>query len=286
MAYTTLATTEDLFEHLSDPSWTVVDCRFSLAEPELGRREYEEAHIPGALYAHLDEDLSGPIVPGRTGRHPLPTPEQIARRFGSWGIGPGQQVVAYDAAGGGIAARLWWLLRWLGHDEVAVLDGGWQEWQRHGYPVSDGVETARPVVFTPLPREDWVVSTDEVDVWRKDPDFLLVDSRAADRYRGENETIDPVAGHIPGAISLPYGDNLDENGRFRSREALRERFAELFHEVPPKHTAFYCGSGVTAAHNLLALSYAGYDEARLYPGSWSEWITDPARAVARIDDSA
>ena len=135
MAFTTLVTTDDLVEHLSDPTWTIVDCRFSLAEPELGRREYEEAHISGALYAHLDEDLSGPIIPGRTGRHPLPTPERAAQRFGDWGIGRGQQVVAYDGAGGAIAARLWWMLRWLGHGEAAVLDGGWQEWQRQGYPV-------------------------------------------------------------------------------------------------------------------------------------------------------
>ena len=280
MAYTTLITTGDLFEHLSDPQWTIVDCRFSLAEPELGRREYEEAHIPGALYAHLDEDLSGPIVPGRTGRHPLPAPEKMAQRLGSWGIGPGQQVIAYDVSGGGIAARLWWLLRWLGHDEVAVLDGGWQEWQRHGHPVRGGVESAQPRTFVPHPREDWVASAGEVNALRKDPGFLLVDSRAADRYRGENETIDPVAGHIPGAVNVPYAGNLEENGRFRSRKALRERFDDVLQQIPPDHVIFYCGSGVTAAHNLLALSYAGFGGARLYVGSWSEWIIDPSRPVA------
>ena len=286
MAFTTLVTTDDLVEHLSDPTWTIVDCRFSLAEPELGRREYEEAHISGALYAHLDEDLSGPIIPGRTGRHPLPTPERAAQRFGDWGIGRGQQVVAYDGAGGAIAARLWWMLRWLGHDEAAVLDGGWQEWQRQGYPVGSGVETARPATFVRRAREDWVVSVEEVDVLRKDPDFLLLDSRSADRFRGENETIDPVAGHIPGAVSLPYEGNLEENGRFRSCEALRERFEDALQAVPADHAAFYCGSGVSAAHNLLALAHAGFEGARLYAGSWSEWITDPSRPVALTDDRA
>lgn len=283
MAFTTLVATDDLFEHLSDPNWTIIDCRFSLAEPELGRREYEEAHIPGALYAHLDEDLSGPIIPGDTGRHPLPAPERMAQRFGSWGICPGQQVVAYDSAGGGIAARLWWLLRWLGHDEVAILDGGWQGWQRRGYPVRDGMEMAQPRTFIPHPQSDWIVSVDEVEMLRKDPDFLLVDSRSADRYRGENETIDPVAGHIPGAINFPYLDNLDEDGRFRNKEALRIRFEDVLEQVPPNHTVFYCGSGVTAAHNLLALSHAGFEGARLYAGSWSEWITDPSRPVAVTD---
>lgn len=280
MAYTTLVTTDDLVEHLSDPNWTVIDCRFSLAEPELGRREYKEAHVPGALYAHLDEDLSGPIILGRTGRHPLPAPERMARRFGSWGIGPGRQVIVYDAAGGAIAARLWWLLRWLGHDEVAVLDGGWQDWQRHAYPVKSGVQTAQSRSFVPHPQEGWVVNVDEVNELRKDPRFLVVDSRSADRYRGENETIDPVAGHIPGAVNLPYADNLEENGRFRSRKALRERFEDVVQQVPPDRAIFYCGSGVTAAHNLLALSYAGFEGARLYAGSWSEWITDPSRPVA------
>lgn len=286
MAFRTLITVDALMQHLSDPHWTIIDCRFSLGEPELGRREYEEAHIPGALYAHLDEDLSGPIVPGRTGRHPLPDPEQAAQRFGSWGIGPRQQVVAYDAAGGAIAARLWWMLRWLGHDEVAVLDGGWQEWQRQDYPVKEGVETAQATTFIPRPREACTASVQEVDVRRHDPDFLVVDSRSADRYRGENETIDPIAGHIPGAISLPYAGNLDESGRFRSGKALRERFKDALQDVSPEQAIFYCGSGVSAAHNLLALTHAGLGDARLYAGSWSEWITDPSRPVAVVDEDA
>lgn len=281
MAFTTLITGKDLNRHLSDPNWTIIDCRFSLADPDLGRREYEEAHIAGALYAHLDEDLSGPIVPGSTGRHPLPHPQRMARRFGSWGIGPEQQVVAYDASGGAIAARLWWMLRWLGHEQVAVLDGGWQEWQRQGYPVKDGVETARARQFTARPHEDWVASGDEVNALREDAAFLLVDSRAAERYRGQDEPIDPVAGHIPGAVSLPYGDNLDASGRFRSQEALRQRFDEILQRVPPENAIFYCGSGVSAAHNLLALLHAGLGDARLYAGSWSEWITDQSRPVAR-----
>lgn len=279
MAYTTLITPDEVHANLSDPQWTIIDCRFSLADPAQGRREYKEEHIPGALYAHLDEDLSGPIVPGRTGRHPLPTPEIAARRFGAWGIGAGQQVVAYDGSGGAIAARLWWMLRWLGHEAVAVLDGGWQAWLDAGYAVRSGVETAPSRTFVPAPQDGWVATTAEVESQRHEENFLLIDSRAAERYRGENETIDPVAGHIPGAINLPYAGNLDEDGNFRGREALRAQFESVLRETPSDHVTFYCGSGVSAAHNILAMAHAGLELPRLYVGSWSEWITDRSRPV-------
>ncbi len=276
----TLISAERLKENLENPDWAVVDCRFWLAEPERGERDYRRAHIPGAVYAHLDRHLSAPVIAGQTGRHPLPEAATFARTLSGWGIGAGVQVVAYDDSGGGIAARLWWMLRWLGHNAVAVLDGGWTAWQGRGYPVRGGEERRSPRPFTPRPRPELLASAAEVERLRTDPAFRLLDARNADRYRGENETIDPVAGHIPGAISAPYAENLTAEGYFRPAAELRARFSPLLGDTPPARTVVYCGSGVTAAHNLLAMLHAGLGEARLYAGSWSEWITDPRRPVA------
>lgn len=280
MSYGTLITAEQLHEHLQDAGWVVVDCRFNLADHAQGREDYVQEHIPGAVYAHLDDDLSGPIIKGVTGRHPLPSVEQAAAVISALGIGNGTQVVAYDDRGGMSSGRLWWMLRWLGHDAVAVLDGGWQAWQAAGYPTRSGEETRLPADFTPEPRADYAVDADAVQQLRTDPAYKVVDSRAADRYRGENETMDPVGGHIPGAISGQFADNLDPDGRFKSPEALRARFEALLGDTPAEQTVFYCGSGVSAAHNILAVAHAGLGDARLYPGSWSEWITDPSRPVA------
>jgi thiosulfate/3-mercaptopyruvate sulfurtransferase len=281
MIYTTLVSVAKLAENLENPDWVVVDCHFSLADPELGRRLYQQAHIPGAIYAHLDEDMCSPVIPGKTGRHPLPELNALAERFSSWGIDERVQVVAYDASNGAlVAVRLWWLLRWLGHPAVAVLDGGLQAWQAAGYPVQAGQEQRARRAFTPHLQPGMTANTTEVDAMRLDPQSLVVDSRAVTRYRGENETIDPVAGHIPGAVSAPYEDNLDPTGHMRDREALRARFQSMLGSTPPEKAVFYCGSGVTAIHNLLALAYAGLGDARLYPGSWSEWITDPGRPIA------
>ena len=278
--HTTLIAPAALHTHLDDPAWAVVDCRFSLADTERGRRAYREAHIPGAVYAHLDDDLSGPIRPGLTGRHPLPDVGAFAQTLSTWGLDADVQVVAYDDFGGGIAARLWWMLRWLGHDAVAVLDGGFPAWQRLGLPTRPGDETRPPRSFTPHPRPAWTVDVDTVDARRTDPSYRLIDARAAARYRGEHEPIDPVAGHIPGAVSAPFVDNLDADGSFLAPETLRARFETVLAGVPPQRAICYCGSGVTAAHNLLALAHAGLGNALLYPGSWSRWITDPARPVA------
>ncbi len=278
--HTTLITPDDLHAHLDDPAWAVVDCRFSLADTERGRRAYGEAHIPGAVYAHLDDDLSGPILPGVTGRHPLPETGAFAQTLSNWGIDAGVQVAAYDDFGGGIAARLWWMLRWMGHDAVAVLDGGFPAWQRLGLPTRPGVETRSPRRFVPQPRPARLVDVETVDARRSDPAYRLVDARAAERYRGEHEPIDPIAGHIPGAVSAPFAGNLDDDGCFLPPDTLRARFETLLGDVPPEHAICYCGSGVTAAHNLLALVHAGLGEALLYPGSWSHWITDPTRPVA------
>jgi thiosulfate/3-mercaptopyruvate sulfurtransferase len=280
MPYTTLISTAELAHHLDDPDWVVVDCRFSLDATERGRRDYLAAHVPGAIYAHLAEDLSSPVIAGMTGRHPLPDPDSFARTLGEWGIGDGVQVVAYDDSTGGIAARLWWMLRWLGHETVAVLDGGWLHWSNAGLPVRGGVENRPEAVFEPRPRDHMLVDTATVEAMSREQTKRLFDSRTADRYRGENETIDPVAGHIPGAICAPYPENVGPDGLFLPKEALKSRFEALLAGTPVEQTAFYCGSGVTAAQNLLAIAHAGLGDARLYAGSWSEWIVDPARPVA------
>lgn len=278
--YTTLISTDVLAAHLGEPEWAVVDCRFSLADPALGRLRYLESHIAGAVYADLNQDLSAPVQPGRTGRHPLPDVQTFAATLGRLGIGPGVQVVVYDDAGGGMAARLWWMLRWVGHDAVAVLDGDWRAWQREGRPTSQGEETRPPRNFTAHLREGWVATAEEVAARLGEPGLTLLDARAADRFRGENETLDPKAGHIPGARSAPYLENLDSQGYFLPPEALATRFASLIGETPVEEVVLYCGSGVTAAHNLLAMAHAGLPPARLYAGSWSDWITDPNRPIA------
>jgi thiosulfate/3-mercaptopyruvate sulfurtransferase len=282
MNYTTLISTAELSEHLGDPGWVVCDCRFDLAAPGWGRQQYLQSHIPGAVYADLNEDLSALVIPGKTGRHPLPEIDALSRKLSEWGIADGVQVVAYDnypekAVTG--AARLWWLLRWLGHDRVAVLDGAWMAWQYEGREVDNAIETPQPGRFVPRPRPELTASSQQMEAWRLDPAYRVFDSRSADRYRGENETIDPVAGHVPGAISAPFADNSSSDGHFLNREVLRRRFSDLLGDTLAEKAVFYCGSGVTAAYNLLALAYAGLGEARLYGGSWSEWITDPSRPV-------
>lgn len=278
--YKTLVSAQELKQHIKDPSWLIFDCRFSLADKEKGRSDYKTSHIEGAQYLHLDEDLSGQIIPGQTGRHPLPDPTSFAERLAQCGVTSSSQVVAYDDAGGAIASRLWWMMQWVGHDAAAVLDGGWQAWTREELPVKSGVETRPGATFTPQVRQEMVAEIREVDRKRNDPNFLLLDARGADRYRGENETIDPVAGHIPGAISEPYAENLRSNGTFHSISYLANRFRAPHEEANPERTIVYCGSGVTACHNILAMAHAGLGRARLYPGSWSEWIIDPSRPTA------
>jgi len=280
MAYCTLISAAELAANLEDENWAVIDCRFSLADTEQGRRLYLASHMPGAIYAHIDEDLSGPVTPGKTGRHPLPEPAVLAEKLSAWGIDERVQVVAYDDSGGAMAARLWWILRWLGHDAVAVVDGGWTQWEAAGLPVTPTISSRTPRTFTPRVRGGMVATAQELLSRLGAPGLALFDSRTADRYRGENETIDPVAGHIPGADSAPYPDNLQADGCFQPAPALRERFAALLQGAPAQEAIFYCGSGVTAAHNVLTVAHAGLGDARLYAGSWSEWITDPNRPVA------
>jgi thiosulfate/3-mercaptopyruvate sulfurtransferase len=281
MTITHLVSNHALAEHLTDPDWIVFDCRFLLTQPNARETDYLQAHIPGAVYAHLDRDLSAPIVPGVTGRHPLPPPDEGARRFGEMGIGPGMQVVAYDDLGGSLAAvRLWWMLRWLGHTTAAVLDGGWQGWLAEGRPVRSGAETRSPQPFTARPQAGMFLTSDEVDQIRRDPSYRLIDVRLPERYRGEVEPIDPVAGHIPGALNLPYSNNLNKEGKFCTPQELHDFYLAQLDGVPAERVVFYCGSGVTSIHSLLALQNAGLGEAKLYAGSWSEWIASRQRPVA------
>jgi thiosulfate/3-mercaptopyruvate sulfurtransferase len=281
MKFKTIISAKDLARHIDDPGWITVDCRFSLSDTESGRRDYGKAHIPGSVYAHLDDDLSGQVKPGITGRHPLPAVEKTAELFSSFGIGLGVQVVAYDDAGGALAAaRLWWMLRWLGHEDVAVLDGGWQTWKDGGYPVQSVIDTKKPKGFNPHPRPELIMNADDLDTIRLDSSFCVIDSRAMARYRGEIEPIDPVAGHIPGAVCAPYQENLHPNGKFLSTEMLKERFQMLLGDIPANNAVFYWGSGVTSIHNILAMMHTGLGESKLYVGSWSDWITDPDHPVS------
>jgi thiosulfate/3-mercaptopyruvate sulfurtransferase len=280
MSHETLIDVATLATHLEDPKWVVVDCRFRLGEPDFGRDAWQAATIPGAVFADLDRDLSSPVVPGVTGRHPLPDPDELAVTLGRLGIDEDTQVVAFDDAGGAFAARLWWLLRWLGHDTVAVLDGGLDAWTKAGQPTAPGGLPRRSAYFAPRPRRELAVTPAGVLGATTDAAIVLLDARAADRYRGENETTDPVAGHVPSARSAPYAGNLGPDGRFLSPEDLRARYEALLAGSQSGDAICYCGSGVTACHDILAMAHAGLKPPRLYPGSWSEWITDPARPVA------
>ena len=261
---------------------TIVDCRFDLAEPGRGESEYAEAHIPGAVYAHLDQDLSATKT-GRNGRHPLPSAEEMSERFSSWGIDTDVHVVAYDAGAGHFAARLWWMLRYLGHERVSLLDGGFKAWKDGSFPVRTGREERTPRRFDARPHAKMRVDlTDLLESSAQDK-RLLIDARDPARYRGDSEPLDPVAGHIPGARNHFWQNNLDERGLFLPPERLRDHYASLLADTAPEDAIVYCGSGVTACHNLIALELAGVRGAKLYPGSWSEWCADPERPVETGD---
>lgn len=284
MSYTTLISTAALAENLENPNWVVVDCRFALDNAARGEADYQVSHIPGAVYAHLDHDLSSPVVRGVTGRHPLPDVDALIQKLGAWGIDSSVQVVAYDDNVGGFAARLWWLLQWLGHENVAVLDGGWARWNAEGRAASSSVEARQPRVFSANIRSDMTADAPDVLAVLNQPGYRVLDARAPERYRGDVEPIDPVAGHIAGALSAPYMGNIGADGTFLPPDALKQRFEAIFAGTPSDHVVCYCGSGVTAAHNVLAIRHAGLGDVKLYPGSWSEWITDPARPTAKGSD--
>jgi thiosulfate/3-mercaptopyruvate sulfurtransferase len=276
VAYTTLIDTAALAARLTDPMVAVIDCRFDLKDPEWGALAYAQGHIPGAGYASLDRDLSGPRT-GRNGRHPLPDAAVLASTFGALGIGDGVQVVAYDQDNGMYASRLWWMLRWLGHDESAVLDGGLAKWIAEQRPLRPGVEMRARRDFHGTPRAAWVMTADETAGVMDSSDWRLLDARSPERYRGEPGTIDPVGGHIPGAANHFFKWNVNADGTFRPPDEIRELLRAAIGGVPADRVVCYCGSGVTACHNLLAFEHAGLGGARLFPGSWSEWSSDPAR---------
>ena len=280
MILTTLVNTETLSRHIDDPRWVVVDCRFVLTNPDAGQRAYAAGHIPGARYAHLENDLSSPVTPA-SGRHPLPYPQVLAEKLGRWGIDKSSQVVVYDDTFGAMAARLWWLLRWLGHEAVALLDGGFPKWQREGRSVTPELPVIQATQFHPTINNAMWVDAEYVERMHERKDGALIDARADIRFRGDVEPLDKVAGHIPGAINIPYEDNLDFSGEFMSDEALRELYLAALNNIAPDKVVQMCGSGVTACHNILAMEHAGLAGSKLYAGSWSEWITDASRPVAK-----
>lgn len=264
-----LISTQEVARRLGDPSLVVVDVRHDLALPEhWGEERYREGHLPRAQFVHVDRDLSAPKT-GRNGRHPLPSPDAAAALFSRLGIDASKHVVVYDQNSGMFASRMWWMLRWLGHEAVALMDGGIEKWVREGRPVTTDVETPSPATFTPREAAT-TVDADEVAEALQGKQ-VLVDARAPERFRGETEPLDPIAGHIPGARNRPWGNNVNADGTFKSADALRREFAKLLGDAPLDEVVHYCGSGVSACHNLLAMEVAGLPGTRLYPGSWSEW---------------
>ena len=275
-----LISAQSLAGELGDSTLRVMDCRFNLQQPAAGRQAYEEAHIPGAAYAHLDDDLAGPVTP-TSGRHPLPAVAVIARFFGQVGIDASSRVVVYDDMSGAIAARAWWLLRWLGHRQVALLDGGFAAWQELGLPTESGAAALESREFEAAPQPGLVIETPEIVAAAAKPAALrLIDARDAVRFRGEQEPIDTVAGHVPGTVNLPFMESIGDDGRWKSAAGLREMWSDVLPDAAEAPFAVMCGSGVTACHLVLSSLIAGLPEPRVYIGSWSEWIRDPGRTVA------
>lgn len=278
--FSTIVSTEALAQHLTDPNWVVIDCRFTLTETEAGRAAYAQGHLPGARYAHLDEDLSG-SKSGRNGRHPLPEVQAFAQKLGAWGVDNRTQVVVYDDSFGAMAVRLWWMLRWLGHDAVALLDGGLPKWRREKRAWSAELPQVMPKVFQARLRPEMRVDAAAVLNAAHEPARLILDARPEMRFIGEIEPLDLVAGHVPGAKNVPFDDNLDMDGTLLSVEELRAQYADFLEGKAPDQVIHMCGSGVTACHNLLAMEIAGLPGGKLYAGSWSEWIADPSHPVAK-----
>jgi thiosulfate/3-mercaptopyruvate sulfurtransferase len=276
MSGSTLVSTGELADNLV--KWRVFDCRHDLAKPDLGEQQYREGHIPGALFAHLERDLSGRKT-GKNGRHPLPDPQEFEKWLEKTGLTPKDQAVCYDAGPGSMAARLWWMLRWIGHDKVAVLDGGFAKWTKEARPVTIDVPLFTPLNYPIKARKDFAV--DVATVAKNLDKLFLLDARAPARYRGEQEPIDPVAGRIPGAANRFNMDNLSAQGTFKSAAELKKEFQSALGKRSPSEVIHYCGSGVAACHNLLAMEIAGLKGGKLYAGSWSEWSADPKRPQER-----
>ncbi|MEI6706140.1 MAG: sulfurtransferase [Methylococcales bacterium] len=278
MNYCTLISASEL-HHFIQSDWVIIDCRFSLDNSEAGSTAYRHGHLPNARYAHLNNDLSSAIT-DTTGRHPLPDFRSLVKKLGAWGVSNHSQVVVYDDAGGAFAGRLWWLLRALGHNNVAVLDGGIKHWQQQGYEITTTLPTIKPASFRAYLNPNLWLTANQVENSIARKSIKLIDARTAERYRGEQEPIDPIAGHIPYALNRPLPLNLNAQGLFLPPEQLRSQFRQLIGSTDPEKVVHYCGSGVTACHNLLAMEHAGLTGSKLYAGSWSEWIRNKNRAVA------
>ena len=277
---TAVPKTFDAQSTASGTKLVILDCRFQLGDSLAGRRAYDAGHVPGAHYADLERDLSSPVVRGVTGRHPLPDPEKLSRTLRGWGVCSDSRVIAYDDAAGAMAARLWWLLRWLGHDDVFVCDGGYQAWLAIGGQPTPVVPEPELGDFEPRLRSELVVTSEQVA--QRSSEALLLDARARERYRGEVEPIDAIPGHIPGAICVPFAENL-AGPVFADREHLSQRYRDIVNNTPAENVIVYCGSGVTACHDILAAEHGGLGLFRLYAGSYSEWIVDPSRRVSTGD---
>ncbi|MFK7700288.1 sulfurtransferase [Pseudomonas caspiana] len=281
MSIAQLISPQQLADRQRQPGLVILDCRFALEDTSYGQRSYADGHIDGSSFADLERDLSGPISRGKTGRHPLPDPQKLVERLQYWGINADSDVVLYDDGPGVYAARAWWLLAWLGkRDGVFILDGGLKAWHAAGLPLSLDPPGKEPGNFTGQPDDSLVLTAEQLQARLGEPSLTLIDARAEARFRGEVEPIDPVAGHIPGAQCAAFNENLGPDGRLLPAEQLKQRFTEKLQGRPPESLVAYCGSGVTACHNLFALCLAGYPLGALYAGSWSEWITDPGREVA------
>ena len=279
-----LISPQQLAERQKTAGLVILDCRFALEDPDYGRCSYAEGHIDGAQYADLERHLSGPVIKGVTGRHPLPAAGTFAEQLRAWGVSADTDVVLYDDGPGAYAARAWWLLAWLGkRDGVFILDGGLKAWHAAGFPLSLDAPVVERGTFAGTPDNRLLLDAEHLQKRLGQPGLTLIDARAQPRFRGEVEPIDPIAGHIPGAQCAAFNENLGSDGRFLPAEQLKQRFAAQLQGRSPEELVAYCGSGVTACHNLFALSLAGYPLGKLYAGSWSEWITDPTRAIATGD---
>jgi thiosulfate/3-mercaptopyruvate sulfurtransferase len=279
VSYKTLISTETLASHLRE-AWVIVDCRYDLQNESWGHEQYRVAHIPGAVYVSLGEHLAAPRT-GTNGRHPLPSVETLVATFGHLGISRDVQVIVYDQDTGMYASRLWWSLRYLGHDAVALLDGCWAKWTREKRPTASGEERRSPVAFQPVPRREMQLDVVQIGAHLGDQSMLLVDARAPERFEGLAEPIDRVPGHIPGALNRFFKTNLADDGTMLAPDTLRQAFESVLNGRDPSEAVMYCGSGVTACHNLLAMEHAGLPGARLYVGSWSEWSADPSRPTEK-----
>lgn len=279
MRFSTVVSTDLLAQHLDDPDWIIFDCRFTLTNTGAGAAAYRQGHIPGARYVHLDDDMSSVVTP-TSGRHPLPDVKLFSEKLSRWGVDSSKQVVVYDDSFGSMAVKMWWLLRWLGHDQVALLDGGLPKWLKEKRPVTTALPQIIPEKFVVQLHKEMQASVAEVEQARQERCRLVIDARPEQRFAGEREPLDRVAGHIPGAINWVFEENLDFDGTYLSADELREAYLNLLNGVKPEHVIHTCGSGVTACHNMLAMEIAGLPSGKLFAGSWSEWITDPSRPIA------